>query len=177
MRSLAIVVAAAATLLACSGDEETPPADQPAAIVAPTSPAPPAGETATSKTSAAATDPAASEKTEAKKDEPAKTDPPAADETDDVAFADLAGKLNDCLAECKDASCGGACLSELQGNLPKKEGVQGGSSMCCTGANAFFVCHGADAEPATCDANAENPGPNCQPVPAMDVICKAKAGG
>lgn len=175
MRSLALVVAAAATLLACSGDDETPPADQPAAIVAPASPAPPAGETETSKSSAAATDPAPSEKTEAKKEEPAKT--PATDETDDAAFADLAGKLNDCLEECKDASCGGACLSEFQGNLPKKEGVPGGSSMCCTGANAFFVCHGADAEPAACDANAETPGPNCQPIPAMDVICKAKGGG
>jgi hypothetical protein len=164
MRTNSLAIAFAATLIACSGhDDPAPTGDQTAAVVAPTQPTDPATPAATAKDDATPATPPADKKTEAP---PAKTDAPTAD---DGAFAALAQKLNDCLSACKDATCGSACLSDFQANVPERPDAPSTTAMCCAG-TAFFVCHAADGGEATCDA--KNPGPHCQPVPAMDVICK-----
>jgi hypothetical protein len=162
MRTHSLAIAVAATLIACSGhDDPAPAGDQTAAVVAPTQPAEPAAP-ATAPAPAKDDAPAAT-KTDAP---PASTNAPAA--ADDGAFAALAQKLNDCVSACKEATCGSACLSDFQANLPKSPDVPSTSGICCAGP-AFFVCRAADGGDATCGAN---PGPSCQPVPAMDVICK-----
>lgn len=175
--SLAFVVAASAMVIACSGKDEPAPAEQqPAAVVAPTDPSKPASTDApkTDGAPTAAADPAKTDGAADKKaDAPAAGDKKGAEPKTDgtAAFADAASKLNDCLKACTDQACGTACLSDFQASLPATPDVPTSSSMCCSGA-AFFVCHSADGGDATC--NADQPGPACQPVPAMDVICKAK---